>query len=53
MAREGFSPDGTKTIGCQSETWEMTGNHEWELSMKGRDSRKAKSIRKVKLLLES
>ena len=38
-AGEGFAPDGTKTIGFQSGTWEKTGNHEWKLKMTGKDSR--------------
>ena len=37
-AGEGFSPDGTKTIGFQSGTWEKTGNHKWSLKMTGQDS---------------
>ena len=38
-AGEGFSTDGTKTIGFQSGTWEKAGNHEWSLKMTGKDSR--------------
>ena len=37
-AGEGFLPDGTKTIGFLSGTWEKAGKHVWKLSMTGRDS---------------
>ena len=37
-AGEGFLPDGSKTIGFLSGTWEKAGNHVWKLSMTGRDS---------------
>ena len=37
-ADEGFLPDGSKTIGFLSGTWEKAGNHVWKLSMTGRDS---------------
>ena len=37
-AGEGFLPDGTKTVGFLSGTWEKAGNHIWKLSMTGRDS---------------
>ena len=30
-AGEGFAPDGTKTIGFQSRTWEKAGNHKRSL----------------------
>lgn len=38
-AGEAFLPDGTKTIGFLSGTWEKAGNHVWKLNMTGRDSR--------------
>ena len=37
-AGESFLPDGSKTIGFLSGTWEKAGNHVWKLSMTGRDS---------------
>ena len=37
-AGEGFLPDGTKTIGFLSGTWEKAGKHVWKLSMTVRDS---------------
>ena len=38
LAGEGFLPDGTKTIGFLSGTWEKAGKHVWKLNMTGRDS---------------
>ena len=38
-AGEGFSPDGTRTVGFQSGTWEKIGNHKWSLKMTGKDSK--------------
>ena len=35
----GFSPDGTRTVGFQSGTWEKIGNHKWSLKMTGKDSK--------------
>ncbi|MBS25432.1 MAG: hypothetical protein CMQ28_07310 [Gammaproteobacteria bacterium] len=52
-AGEGFSPDGTKTIGFQSGTWKMSGNHEWELSMKGRDSKEGDVYTESKIALNT
>ena len=37
-AGEGFLPDGTKTIGFLSGTWEKACKHVWKLNMTGRDS---------------
>jgi hypothetical protein len=37
-AGEGFLPDGAKTFGFLSGTWEIAGKHVWKLSMTGNDS---------------
>lgn len=52
-AGEAFSPDGTKTIGFQSGTWEKAGNHEWKLSMKGRDSKEGEVYTESQIALET
>ena len=50
---EGFAPDGTKTIGFQSGTWEKTGNHQWSLKMTGKDSREGDVSTESHIALET
>ena len=52
-AGEGFSPDGTKTIGFQSGTWEKEGNHKWSLKMAGKDSREGDIYTESHIALET
>ncbi|HJN96900.1 MAG TPA: hypothetical protein QGF41_14505 [Gammaproteobacteria bacterium] len=52
-ADEGFLPDGSKTIGFLSGTWEKAGNHVWKLSMTGRDSAAGETRVESTLALES
>ena len=51
FAGEGFSPDGTKTIGFQDGTWKKVGKHAVELEMSGKDSREGnlKTVSKISL----
>lgn len=51
FAGEGFSPDGTKTIGFQEGTWKKVGKHAVELEMSGKDSREGnlKTVSKISL----
>jgi hypothetical protein len=52
-AGEAFLPDGTKTIGFLSGTWEKTGNHVWKLNMTGRDSREGPTRVESTITLET
>ena len=52
-AGEGFAPDGTKTIGFQSGTWEKTGSHQWSLKMTGKDSREGDVSTESHIALET
>ena len=52
-AGEGFAPDGTKTIGFQSGTWEKAGNHQWSLKMTGKDSREGDVSTESHIALET
>jgi len=52
-AGEGFLPDGSKTIGFLSGTWEKAGNHVWKLSMTGRDSREGPTRVESTITLET
>ena len=52
-AGEGFAPDGTKTIGFQSGTWEKAGNHLWSLKMTGKDSREGDVSTESHIALET
>ena len=52
-ACEGFAPDGTKTIGFQSGTWEKAGNHQWSLKMTGKDSREGDVSTESHIALET
>lgn len=50
---EAFMPDGTKSVGFQSSTWEKAGNHVWKLSMIGRDSKEGAVRTESAVALES
>jgi len=52
-AGEGFLPDGSKTIGFLSGTWEKAGNHIWKLNMTGRDSEAGNTRVESTLALET
>tara|TARA_B110000259_G_C13790989_1_gene312605 strand:+ start:56 stop:481 length:426 start_codon:yes stop_codon:yes gene_type:complete len=52
-AGEGFSPDGTRTVGFQSGTWEKIGNHKWALKMAGKDSKSGAVYTESEIELET
>ncbi|MDB3993944.1 hypothetical protein N9478_10710 [Gammaproteobacteria bacterium] len=52
-AGEGFLPDGSKSVGFLSGTWEKAGNHIWKLSMTGRDSEAGNTRVESTLALET
>ena len=52
-AGEGFSPDGTRTVGFQSGTWEKVGNHKWALKMAGKDSKSGAVYTESEIELET
>ena len=53
FAREGYSPDGTKTIGFQSGTWAKAGINTWSLKMIGKDSREGGVSTESQISLET
>ncbi|MDG2251751.1 MAG: hypothetical protein P8N11_12985 [Gammaproteobacteria bacterium] len=52
-AGEGFLPDGSRVIGFQEGTWKKDGKHEWELSMRGRDSKEGNITTESHISLET
>jgi hypothetical protein len=52
-AGEAFAPDGTRTVGFQSGTWEKIGNHKWLLKMTGKDSKSGAVFSESEIELET
>ena len=52
-AGESFLPDGSRTVGFLSGTWEKAGNHVWKLTMTGRDSAVGETRVESKISLET
>ena len=52
-AGEAFAPDGTRTVGFQSGTWEKIGNHKLLLKMTGKDSKSGAGFTESEIELET
>ena len=53
MAGQGMLPDGTRVIGLQKGTWKKAGVNEFNLTLRGRDSRDGEVYSESHMALET